>query len=458
MSITSNLAALKASLDIGNDPHDCTHFRLLESISNDLADIAKVATGSVIETVDLDVTSNGTTITASIQKEGGGDLTCIFTAGMLTLAADTISLTAGTDASPTENWLYATESGGVVSLAVSTVSFPTSGEFIPFGRIVCQSASAAQTDGVYKVHAWTDHVMDAQGMGHLQHVNARLRIINAAWFSGVAASLTIGAGSPDTVDLATAVGVVHQLHDHDFPALDTAVSAPVWVVNDSSTAYTRITDLASALTDSAGVSMSGRYFALTIWGCVSEDASDCKLFMNLPSGSYNSEAALVADSSNHSSYAIPDIFLGTGFLIVDVCLKHSPGGGGTWTEIGLRDLRGLFPAQQTSGTLSPSAFVELGESSELTISSDAVTPTRTHHTVGTESAAATDDLATVNGLAEGRIVILRPKDSVNEVVTVKDGTGNMVLNGDFVMNGADDLISLMGGASNWREMFRSSPT
>ena len=97
--------------------------------------------------------------------------------------------------------------------------------------------------------------------------------------------------------------------------------------------------------------------------------------------------------------------------------------------------------------------------SSLTIAAGVVTVTRSHHSLDTEAAAATDDLDTLTatGLTDGFVVVLRPAN-VARVVTVKDGTGNLLLNGDYALNATDRSITLLYDGTNWRELARSGTT
>ena len=67
----------------------------------------------------------------------------------------TVALTPGTDVSPTLNYIYVLES--TKALTASTAGWPAT-EYAPIATVFCQSAAGAQADGLYKVHAWTDHL------------------------------------------------------------------------------------------------------------------------------------------------------------------------------------------------------------------------------------------------------------------------------------------------------------
>lgn len=307
---------------------------------------------AIIESPVVTVTSDGVTITFSVERSGTGDLTVVFSDGFYawdTTPADTIALTAGTDTSPQINYVYMLQSTKV--LTVSTASWPAT-EHAPLATVICQSAASLQTYGAYKMHAWTDHVTGSNDQGHISHLNFWIRGQNATYESGVAQTLTItpNGGAPDNVIFTTSAGVVLQLHDHTFPAF--AGTPDVYTINDSVTPYNRVTDLNALLTDSSGGSMSGRYFALVIWGVVSEATGDCKLMVNLPSGTYGTSATLGTDLNKYTDYTIPSDFKGTGFLISQLNLRHQVTASGTWTSIDEIDLRGLFPAISAGGTTS----------------------------------------------------------------------------------------------------------
>jgi len=100
--------------------------------------------------------------------------------------------------------------------------------------------------------------------------------------------------------------------------------------------------------------------------------------------------------------------------------------------------------------------LSLLDASELTVASGAVVVTQGYHKIDTEGDAASDDLATLTatGLTAGFLVLLRA-ENITRVVTVKNGTGNLLLSGDFVMNATNRTITLIFDGTNWREVARS---
>jgi hypothetical protein len=97
-----------------------------------------------------------------------------------------------------------------------------------------------------------------------------------------------------------------------------------------------------------------------------------------------------------------------------------------------------------------------GTTTSLTIESGAVLVTESVHTIDTEASASTDDLDTLNtaNIGDGQIVVLSA-DSSSRTVVVKDGTGNLRLNGDFTMDHSRDRIVLIRRINVWYELCRS---
>lgn len=187
--------------------------------------------GSILETAAVSVSSDGATITFSCEQSGGGDLTVIFSDGFYTwdtTPADTVSLSAGTDTVPVLSYVYFLHS--TKTLTASTGGWPAA-EHAPLATVLCQSAASVQTDGVYKMHAWTDHVTKTTNQGHIADINYWIRQQQSTWVSGVSQTLTItpNVGTPDNVVFTSTSGVVLQLHTHTFPAF--AGTPNVFVVN-----------------------------------------------------------------------------------------------------------------------------------------------------------------------------------------------------------------------------------
>lgn len=339
---------------------DAQRFQLVGSdlrFSDNMESTMDFYLGAILETIRVTVTEAASVVSLNLDQEGGGDLTIIFSDGYFafdTTPAKTVALTAGSDTSPTLNFVYVLQS--TKTLTANTTAWPAA-EHAPVATVLVQSAPGVSADGVYKLHEWTDHTAESSNNGHLAHINKWIRQINAQWLSGVDQTLTITPAAPDTVIFTTASGIVQQLHEHAFPAF--SGTPDLFVVNDSVTPFDKISDLNALLTDSTGASMSGRYFSLVIWGCVSENTADSKLFVNLPEGSYANQTGVEQDPDMFADFSIPPDFKGTGFLIAELKLRHQASGGGDWTSIDEVDLRGLFPSISVGGgSVQGSEFVD----------------------------------------------------------------------------------------------------
>lgn len=312
------------------------------------ANLARLLDGSVYETISIVVIEDTGAVKLQLEQLGGGDLTFVFAGesyNLDTTPAAEVTLTAGTDADPQINYVYITESAGVLTLATSTVSFPATAH-APITTALVQTAASLAIDGAYKVHAWTDHLNSASENGHLSHINSKLRVLPACWISGVAPA-DVASGQ-----LSTTAGVVFQLHRHTMPARDMSAGDPIWIANDPDASFTRLTDFDGGgidkLSDGSALG-NNKFFNLVVWAVVSESEVDCKLYANLPDAQYTTEADGQADTNSSSDFAIPADYVGTGFLVARYTLKYSTGGGGTITQSQKVDLRGLAPSSSPGG-------------------------------------------------------------------------------------------------------------
>lgn len=89
-----------------------------------------------------------------------------------------------------------------------------------------------------------------------------------------------------------------------------------------------------------------------------------------------------------------------------------------------------------------------------TIASDAVTLASGYIrelVVDTEAAAATDNLSTISGGVVGQIIVIRTLNSSHDV-TLKNGTGNLILGADFTLLTGNDTATLQWGGTFWRKI------
>ncbi len=307
--------------------------------------------GTFRESFDAVITSDGATITMTLEKSGTGDLTMNFSDGKTTLdctPAVTIALTAGSAPSPQGNWIYILQSDKI--LTKSTTTWP-SGEHIKVAFFFVQTAALVQSGDVNDNAALinqnhNDEFKDVTTLqGHVTDITARLRTDKAIYFSGVNGNgtddyLTPGVG---TTDFKSTSGKILQMHIHTYPAFDTSGTSVMHVVNWNADAYHTLTDLFDIVADSGGNAIgNNKYFNLVFWGVINKDSEHQTIMVNLPSGFYNTEASAENDVSGFDTFAIPrefNIDSSTGFLIARVTIKMAA----TWVVSSTVDLRGQTP-------------------------------------------------------------------------------------------------------------------
>jgi len=108
-----------------------------------------------------------------------------------------------------------------------------------------------------------------------------------------------------------------------------------------------------------------------------------------------------------------------------------------------------------TGDLDVDGALVLGPNSELAIAAGEITVVGSLHRVDTEADAASGDLDTINGGLDGQVLVLRSASS-SRAVALRDGTGNLILDGDFTMDSITDTIELLATGPNWTEIGRSS--
>jgi hypothetical protein len=97
--------------------------------------------------------------------------------------------------------------------------------------------------------------------------------------------------------------------------------------------------------------------------------------------------------------------------------------------VGINDTGSLITATQVEAALQELRTVfALKAATTLTIATGAITVTQGLHKIDTEASAATDDLDTINGGAEGIVFWARIVNNGRNVV-IKHQTGNIVCTG-----------------------------
>ena len=328
---------------------DATEGEFVVSQTRNIFDtITNFWNGVFRETFDFTIASNGTVITGSLTPANGHpDMTMMFSDGftmLTTTPAATITLTAGTDSNPQENFIFIPKSTKV--LTVSTSDWPTA-EHIKVCNTLLRTATATQSSGALSNRNWNDHIEDTDTFqGHLSHIGEKLRQFEAQWDSGAQGT---ASGFSANFYVAVTAGVVYQLHKQTFPALSMPTN-DIHVVNNFTTPYVAVANLNTQTLNALGNTMANSSFSFVVWGVQNKVGEPSHLMCNLPVGGYskNSPASAVSDANNYSVYSIPKPFQGTAFLIArfTVVLQAD---GTTWSLFDTEDLRGKIPNTTAGG-------------------------------------------------------------------------------------------------------------
>ncbi len=348
-------------VDISDDTNlavDTDHLKLTDdtlSLSDNEKLVAHSRQGSFLQQIDFTVSEAGGTVTGSLEKEGGGDLTQFWSDDYDVLDCTgpvcTVNLTAfvGTDTSPAAVFVYILQSAKTT--LVANTSFPANSvEHIRICSLVLQSAVTTGTDGALMVRNWNDPAFGITNPRGGDIVSSeRVRKEHALHNSGVVLSIT-GDGT-STITLDTTAGTVYQFNLQAFPAIDMAGADDIHLVNLVGSEYSTSVNLVADITTLAdGVTSlnNNKYFNVVVWGVQNRTGEKSHLMCNLPTGQYNTSLAGTTDASKFSVHTIPSAFRGTGFLIAELTFQLT-GGGSTWTLIQNKDLLGQTPTLVPGG-------------------------------------------------------------------------------------------------------------
>lgn len=331
---------------------DAVNGKVLVNVSGRIEDIIENAwNGVTIQSFDARTSSDGATVTMSLEKSGGGDIFLNFSDGLTVLDCTpspcTIELTAGTDNSPQVNYIYIPQSTKV--LTKSTSNFPFGTEHIKIGFFFVSSATkAAADDGVLINQNWNDHIAGSDGQGHTTHLGEQNRY-NKGYFSGLDANGTDQSaatsyfnfiGATEAYFKATS-GVMYQLHRHVMTAIDTQTGDDIHVANWFGDNYHEINNIADIVADSTGASLSNSYFNVFFFDVGNKTGEYTPLIAVVPGGSYSTEGSAINDVDRFNNTTMPREFGLDSSVGVPVCLMTMRWSGGltTLSHIATEDFR-----------------------------------------------------------------------------------------------------------------------
>lgn len=115
-----------------------------------------------------------------------------------------------------------------------------------------------------------------------------------------------------------------------------------------------------------------------------------------------------------------------------------------------------FKVVTVPNVASVGAKLNLGTvGSVLTLTANAITIDSSYHRVTCAGTTTQRSLRTINGGAEGDVLVLRI-DAASEAMIVDDGAGNIQCAGNFTLNSPKDTIVLFFDGATWNELCRSN--
>lgn len=265
-----------------------------------------------------------------------------------------IQLTAGTDTSPQENWIFTIPSGEDAILQQSLTE-PDLEDYPDGFSIICSIFVPSTTEtisvGSYNSRRWTDTKI-VSGRGTIPTLLSKLRD-RTDYKSGLGANITINTTpTPDNVDFVVSAGVIREIYKQRINSLQLSVDSAL-IVNAPTIPYRKITDISSILVDATGSSLNNKYFQLIVAISLNTDGYPDRLLINLPNGSYTNPLDAFNDINNYSITTFPTGFKSVYLLFAGVFRLV---GGNSWTNVALTyglnniDLRGQPLGVRSSGS------------------------------------------------------------------------------------------------------------
>ncbi|MCP4987024.1 MAG: hypothetical protein GY928_13535, partial [Colwellia sp.] len=433
----TNVKPLRFGVSIGGAYNSAVDGAIWANITNSTYDSTNDNfIGSIKETFDFLVTSNGSIVTGTLTNADNilDNLTLVlpdFVTFDTTTAPSTITLTAGTDSNTQTNYVYIPED--TKALTVSTTGFPTDQNHCKIATLEVQSAATVQSDGGARGNQnWNDHFKKVDGNGHANHVAAWIReqFAKAKKSEGCSVTLDSTAGNGY---LTVASGLISQLHKQSISSM-AMPTLNCLIHNDPDTTYRSTNNLNTITKYSDGSNWSNEWGKIVIWISANKGGEPNYIYVNLPRDGYNTELKAFEDEKSRANYEIDDKLISKAALVGEFVIKISSGSityNGTST--GFKDLRGTVPSNTSSGgaggvtsllaldDVSPSSFSgQAGKS--LTVASGETTTEFVEHlkTDGTSTMQGNINLNGNNLLQVGLINTLGNANITGTLTTEED--------------------------------------
>lgn len=325
--------------------------------------------------------------------------------------------------------------------------------------------------------------------GALTGVTANANVITA----GTVATARLGSGTANNLTFlrgdSTWAAPTATLADADFGDITVSSSGTVMTIDNTTVTYAKMQAIgANKLLGNDGSGSTVEEIALTSAGRALIDDSDAtaqRTTLGLAIGTnvqaYDAELAAIASTTSAadtlpyytgSGTASTTAFTSAGRALIDdadAAAQRTTLGGivlgaasSTDNAIARFDSTGGKTIQNSGITISDANDVAgittiRYTGTSATISSGAISITSSFVSVDTEGAAASDDLDTINGGADGMLLVLCQTNTARDV-TVKNNTGNVRCGTDLAFNTTSDAAIFVYRASNggWKKIGNAS--
>lgn len=308
-------------------------------------DVLNSLSGTTREVPTMGIIKDGALWYVDVEATGGGDIE-VFIDGMDHVLdcttgtgaggkARSPALTLGTESQPFPNYVWVELEAGVPVLKIG----PDVSQVDPvaiFGIFTLQDDALTTQYGALYYQRTNDASSHApQFRGLVSEIAERVRILGPQIFVGCASTAVLSGTGLTSVGVSIGAGIVYQLHRQNVPAYP--VPNTYIVVNDPVTAFKRISDLNEITTDALGNPLfnNNGYWGLDLGISVSSENMGLKIYVSLPSGSYNTLNATrnaeraISDPLSYGGFNLPLEQLGGLVRLSRIVLGYSNSGGGT---------------------------------------------------------------------------------------------------------------------------------
>lgn len=309
-----------------------------------------VLNGIMTQTPQVDIVSNGTTITATVtNEEQPGENLPFLINDIRYLLPTGQSVTVPPGASSTEKQssiLYAYLNSGTPTLAIAT-SEPS----IPYAKIadiIVFNASRTQTDGVFGYRR-TNNAIDKKGdpqegsIGFIRDIVAAIREkLGSNWLFGQDGTPTV---NNTTIKLALSAGSARQFRKATPPSFD---GNSYLIYNDTSNnvTYQNSTNLTDITADANGSTLlsNNTFYTIRIFYQLNSNGIGDNVIATRPLGSYTTSAEAIQDPSNYGVAVNDTDIEEIIYPLFDLVIGRTGAGGTTISLIQLTDRRSKLPS------------------------------------------------------------------------------------------------------------------